>query len=113
MTNRERMMACLRRENEAVPYWPMGFFNRATAERLMGDGLYDSYYFHPTTGAYGFAPLAESERERLLAFNQALGKCAVGLGRGGFILMEASGIPDTVSPDTWRQFRALISPLRG
>jgi hypothetical protein len=83
MTNRERMKACIRRENEAVPYWPMGFFNRATAARLMGDGLYDSYYFLPAKGAYGFAPLAESEREKLLAFNRALGKCAVGLGRGG------------------------------
>jgi uroporphyrinogen decarboxylase len=83
MTNHERMLACIRRENDDVLYWPMGFFNRATAARLMGDVLYDSYYFLPTTGAYGFAPLAEAERERLLAFNRALGKCAVGLGHGG------------------------------
>jgi hypothetical protein len=31
---------------------------------------------------------------------------------GGFILMEASGVPDTVSQDTWRLFRAMIAPLR-
>lgn len=83
MTNREIMLACIRRETDTVPYWPMGFFNRATAARLMGDILYDSYYFLPPAGAYGFAPLPDAERERLLAFNRALGKCAVGLGRGG------------------------------
>lgn len=83
MTHREIMFACLRHETDTVPYWPMGFFNRATAERLMGDALYDSYYFLPTEGAYGFAAMADAERERLLAFNRELGKCAVGLGRGG------------------------------
>jgi hypothetical protein len=61
----------------------MGFFNRATAERLMGDVLYDSYYFLPSSGAYGYDPLSDAEREKLLVFNRALGKCAVGLGHGG------------------------------
>jgi len=83
MTNRDLMLACLRRQNESVLWWPMGFFNRATAERLMDAPLYDSYYFLPDAGAYGFGPLTDAQREGLLAFNRALGKCAVGLGHGG------------------------------
>ncbi|MFA5866319.1 MAG: uroporphyrinogen decarboxylase family protein [Phycisphaerae bacterium] len=82
MTQREQILSCLNRQDESVPYWLMGFFNRKTAERLMPGLIYPSYYFIPDDGPYGFAPMDDRERDAIIAFNRRANKCSIGVGYG-------------------------------
>lgn len=82
MTNRDIMLSCLNHEESKVPYWSMGFYNRATAQRLVPGMIYDSYYFIPQKGHYSFEPLVQAELDVIVAFNRSIDKCSVGVGRG-------------------------------
>ena len=82
VTRRELMMACLNHEEGPVPQWLMGFFNKASAERLMPGLVYPSFYHLPQRDAYGFAPLDDREREAAIAVNAHIDKCSIGVGRG-------------------------------
>jgi hypothetical protein len=84
MILREEMIDFLSGKKIAkVPFWPMGFFNEETARRLMPGELfnYDSYIY-PPTGHYDFLPHSEEELKRTMKFNEYIGKCGVGVGRG-------------------------------
>jgi uroporphyrinogen decarboxylase len=82
MTNREIILTALHHEEAPVPQWNMGFFNRTVAERLVPGLVYPSYYFIPAQGEYDLGPMTEAELEVVLAFNAAIDKCSVGVGRG-------------------------------
>jgi len=49
----------------------------------IADGLfnYDSYIY-PPIGCYDFLPHSEEELRKAVEFNEYIGKCAVGVGRG-------------------------------
>ena len=81
-TKREFVAACLNHEEGPVPQWPMGFFNKALAVRLMPGLVYPTYYHLPEQGAYGFGPLDDRERECAVAANAYIDKCSMGIGRG-------------------------------
>ena len=68
-TKSELLRACLNHEEGPVPQWPMGFFNKALAVRLMPGLMYPSFYHLPDEGAYGFDPLDDRERECAIAVN--------------------------------------------
>jgi hypothetical protein len=81
-SRRDLVLACLNHEEGPVPQWPMGFFNKALAQRLMPGLVYPTYYHLPDRDAYGFAALDARQRECALAVNARIDKCSMGVGRG-------------------------------
>lgn len=81
-TNRELVLTCLNHQEGSVPQWLMAFFNKALVKRLLPGLIYPTYYHLPEQGSYGFDPLDDAERERIIEFNSYIDKCSVGVGRG-------------------------------
>jgi len=83
-TNRERMQATLGGELlDYIPSWVMGFFNAATARRLVPAELLPvDLNSYPEHGTYGFGAHSPAELDRVIAYNRHVDQVATGVGWG-------------------------------